>query len=82
MGICTLNSLPNKGDGICVIRSHGESFDVFNKVNEIGFELVDLTCFDVKKVQNKAMELAKNGYFIWAGIPRPLQILSTSTSIS
>ena len=64
IGINTIDTIPQRGDGICVIRSHGESEDVFNKVEKAGFDLVDLTCFDVKKVQSKAIELAKNGYFV------------------
>ncbi len=64
LGIKTIYSLPDKGEGICIIRSHGESIDVFEQVQKCGFELVDLTCFDVKKVQNKAMELAKSDYFV------------------
>jgi len=64
LGIKTLNSLPDSGKGICIIRSHGESEEVFNEVKSKGFELVDLTCFDVKKVQNKAMELAKEDYLV------------------
>ncbi len=64
LGIKTIESLPEHGEGICIIRSHGESADVFNQVEQKGFELVDLTCFDVKKVQNKAMELAQNDYFV------------------
>ena len=63
-GIKTLTSLPSKGEGICVIRSHGESAQVFEQVKNIGYELVDLTCLDVKKVQNKAVDLAKKGYFL------------------
>lgn len=63
-GIITLDKLPDKGEGICIIRSHGESADVFKQVQEKGYELVDLTCFDVKKVQNRAIELARDGYFV------------------
>lgn len=64
LGIKTLGSIPQKGDGICIIRSHGESEDVFLNIKNAGFELVDLTCLDVKKVQNKAVELAKDDYFV------------------
>ncbi len=63
-GIKTLESVPLKGEGICIIRSHGESEEVFLNLKNAGFEIVDLTCFDVKKVQNKAMELAKENYFV------------------
>jgi len=64
LGIMTLDELPQKGEGICVVRSHGESPQVFEKIKNAGFELVDLTCPDVKKVQQKAIELAKDGYYV------------------
>ncbi|MDR1327469.1 MAG: 4-hydroxy-3-methylbut-2-enyl diphosphate reductase [Heliobacteriaceae bacterium] len=63
-GIKTLYEAPEHGQGICVIRSHGESPEVIEKIRNAGFEVVDLTCPDVKKVQQKAVELAKNGYFL------------------
>lgn len=63
MGIKTLTEIPEKGSGICVIRSHGESPEIIEKIKSAGFEVVDLTCPDVKKVQQKAVELAKNDYF-------------------
>ena len=63
-GIITLDNLPDKGEGICIIRSHGESADVFRQIQKKGYELIDLTCFDVKKVQNRAIELAQDGYFV------------------
>ncbi len=64
MGIKTIEELPEKGDGICVIRSHGASPEVFDSIKNAGFEIVDLTCLDVKKVQQQAIELAKEGYFL------------------
>ena len=64
LGIKTLTEIPEKGDGICVIRSHGESPQVIEKIKQAGFEPVDLTCLDVKKVQQKAIELAKEDYFV------------------
>ena len=64
MGIKTIDELPEKGDGICVIRSHGASPKVFEDIKNAGFEIVDLTCLDVKKVQQQAIELAKEGYFV------------------
>ncbi|MBR6298534.1 MAG: 4-hydroxy-3-methylbut-2-enyl diphosphate reductase [Candidatus Gastranaerophilales bacterium] len=64
LGINTLKELPHQGDGICIIRSHGESEDIFNQVQKTGFKIVDLTCFDVKKVQSKAIDLAKNDYLV------------------
>lgn len=64
LGIKTLTEIPQKGEGICVIRSHGESPQVIEKIKKAGFEPIDLTCLDVKKVQQKAIELAKDGYFV------------------
>lgn len=64
LGIKTINDVPEKGEGICVVRSHGESPDVIEKIQQAGFQLVDLTCPDVKKVQQKAVELAKDGYYV------------------
>lgn len=64
LGIRTLHEIPEKGEGICVIRSHGESPQVIEKIKQAGFEIVDLTCPDVKKVQQKAVELAKEDYFL------------------
>ena len=64
LGIRTLNEIPVAGSGICVIRSHGESPEVIEKIKQAGFTPVDLTCPDVKKVQQKAIELAKDDYFV------------------
>lgn len=64
LGIQTVNFLPENGSGICVIRSHGASPEVFEEITKSGFELVDLTCPDVKKVQQKAIELVKDDYFL------------------
>lgn len=81
MGIKTLTSLPEKGKGICVVRSHGESEDVFENIKKAGYELVDLTCFDVKKVQSKAIDLAKNDYFVVIlGKPEHPEVMAISAN--
>ena len=64
IGIETLSELPTKGNGICIVRSHGESPETFEKIEKAGFEVYDLTCPDVKKVQQKAIELAQEDYFV------------------
>lgn len=64
LGIKTINELPKEGSGICVIRSHGASPEIFEEITNAGFELVDLTCPDVKKVQQKAIQLVQEGYFL------------------
>lgn len=64
LGIKTITELPQKGNGICVIRSHGASPEIFEQITNAGFEVVDLTCPDVKKVQKKAIQLVQEGYFL------------------
>jgi len=64
LGIKTVDKLPEGGSGICIIRSHGASFEVFEDIKNKGYELVDLTCPDVKKVQDRAIELSKEDYFV------------------
>lgn len=64
LGVESLTELPEKGNGICVVRSHGESPAVFENIKNAGFEVYDLTCPDVKKVQQKAIELVKEGYYL------------------
>lgn len=62
LGIHTVDELPSNGCGICVIRSHGASPAVFEDIKNKGYEIVDLTCPDVKKVQQKAIQLIQDGY--------------------
>lgn len=64
MGIKTIYEVPEHGEGICVIRSHGASPETLEKISNAGFELVDLTCPDVKKVQQKAIKLVQEGCFL------------------
>lgn len=63
-GVISFDKLPEHGDGICVVRSHGESPQTFEQIKNAGFEVYDLTCPDVKKVQQKAVELVKDGYYL------------------
>lgn len=68
LGIQTVDELPKNETGICVIRSHGASPEVIEQINNSGLELVDLTCPDVKKVQQRAIQLAKeDGYLVIVG---------------
>lgn len=64
LGIQTINSLPENGEGICIIRSHGESENTFKDIAAKGYEIIDLTCLDVKKVQQKAVEMVEDGFFV------------------
>ena len=64
LGIKTVYEIPNDKNGICVIRSHGASPEVIEQIKTSGLELVDLTCPDVKKVQQHAIKLAQEGDFL------------------
>lgn len=64
LGIKTVDKLPKDETGICIIRSHGAPYNTIKEIEELGYEIVDLTCPDVKKVQNEAMALAHDGYFL------------------
>lgn len=64
LGIKTIYEIPQKGEGICIVRSHGEAPEVFERLEKAGFEVVDMTCLDVKKVQQRAIELAQKDYFV------------------
>lgn len=60
----TVEELPDNESGICIIRTHGMAPDKIEEIRSKGYEVVDLTCPDVKKVQQKAIELAKNDYLV------------------
>lgn len=64
LGIHTVDELPKDESGICIIRSHGASPEVIKDVMSKGFEIIDLTCPDVKKVQQRAVELIKENYLV------------------
>ncbi|GBF23477.1 4-hydroxy-3-methylbut-2-enyl diphosphate reductase, partial [Candidatus Gastranaerophilus sp. (ex Termes propinquus)] len=67
LGILTVESLPEntqQSSSICIIRSHGASGATFEEIKNKGYELTDLTCPDVKKAQNKAIELVRSGCFL------------------
>ena len=64
LGIHTVDELPCNKTGVCVIRSHGASPEIFQDAENKGYEVVDLTCLDVKKVQHKAIELVQEGYLL------------------
>ena len=64
MGIQTVSVLPENDCGYCVIRSHGIAPEIIENIESMGYEILDLTCPDVKKVQQKAVELVKNDYLL------------------
>lgn len=64
LGIKTVEKLPCDENGVCIIRSHGASPEIIEEVSSMGYEIVDLTCPDVKKVQQRAVELVKEDYLL------------------
>lgn len=62
VGIKTLKEIPEKLDGICIVRTHGASPETIRELQQKGCRLIDLTCPDVKRVQDKAKSLAGEGY--------------------
>lgn len=66
LGIKTVDSLsdPAPKNSICIIRSHGAGIDLIEEIKSMGYEVVDLTCPDVKKVQDVAIKLVLDGYFL------------------
>ena len=59
-----MDELPENEDGICIVRSHGMAPQKIKEITDKGFEVVDLTCLDVKKVQQKAIQLAQEGFLV------------------
>ena len=64
LGIITVDELPENENGICIVRSHGMAPQKIKEITDKGFEVVDLTCLDVKKVQQKAIQLAQEEFLV------------------
>jgi 4-hydroxy-3-methylbut-2-enyl diphosphate reductase len=64
LGIITVDELPENETGICIVRSHGMAPQKIKEIEDKGFEVVDLTCLDVKKVQQKAIQLAQEDFLV------------------
>ena len=64
LGIKTIDELPKDETGICIVRSHGMAPQKIQEIMDNGFEVVDLTCLDVKKVQQKAIQLAQEDFLV------------------
>ncbi len=60
----TVDELPANETGICIVRSHGMAPQKIKEIADKGFEVVDLTCLDVKKVQQKAVQLAQEDFLV------------------
>lgn len=64
VGVLESISKVKKGDTI-IIRSHGVSDSVIEKIKEKGAEIIDATCPFVKRVQNEAKTMEKEGYSVF-----------------
>jgi len=62
LGIETIEEIPERLEGICIIRTHGVTPQTIQNLQSKGCEIIDATCPDVKRVQDKAKDLAKEGY--------------------
>jgi (E)-4-hydroxy-3-methyl-but-2-enyl pyrophosphate reductase len=64
-GIKTVQDLSDVPDGaMCVIRTHGAPPELVHQAEARGIQVSDATCPDVRLVQNKAIELAEEGYTV------------------
>jgi 4-hydroxy-3-methylbut-2-enyl diphosphate reductase len=64
-GIQTVSSLDEVPPGsVCVIRTHGAPPEIVEAAEAKGVEVSDATCPDVRLVQNKAIQLAEEGYTV------------------
>ncbi len=61
-GIEFISSVDEAKEGIVIIRAHGEGDHVLERLKEKGVEIIDATCPLVKKAQNFARLLHKDGY--------------------
>lgn len=61
-GIKKINNLEEADAPSIIIRTHGASDKLINEINSKGYKIIDLTCPFVKKVQQYAKDLEKDGY--------------------
>lgn len=62
LGIKTITEIPEQLDGVCIIRTHGATPQTILELKQKGCQIIDATCPDVKRVQDKAKDLAEEGY--------------------
>lgn len=61
-GLKTVDNVDSIEKGTVLIRSHGAAPEQIEKIKKKGFKIVDATCVLVKRVQQIAKELEKEGY--------------------
>ena len=60
--IYDIDEITQPDNSICVIRTHGATPQDIRKIEAKGCKILDATCVDVKKVQEKAKSLIDEGY--------------------
>jgi len=63
-GIIPVEKVDDIDSSTVILRAHGVSKNIIDELNKKGLKIVDLTCPFVKKVQDYAISLEKQGYFI------------------
>jgi len=61
-GLKTVNTIDEIKSGTVIIRSHGACPETIAKLKEKGLNILDATCILVKRLQQIAEQLAKEGY--------------------
>ena len=61
-GVIAINNINEIDKGTIIIRSHGVSPDILKKASKKGLHIVDTTCPFVKRAQENACLLVKEGY--------------------
>ncbi len=59
-----MENLNQFDNGTVIIRSHGVAKDIYDKLNDGGFEIVDATCPFVLKIHRYVQEYSQKGYHI------------------
>ncbi|OZV12815.1 4-hydroxy-3-methylbut-2-enyl diphosphate reductase [Tissierella sp. P1] len=63
-GLKTIDNIEGIGDSRIIIRSHGVSKSVIDKINEMNLDIIDSTCPYVKSVHKRVEEYQNQGYNI------------------
>ena len=62
--VCSTEELEKIPKGIMVIRSHGVSKKIYDRIQEAGFQIVDATCPFVLKIHRFVEEYSRKGFHI------------------
>ena len=60
--VYNIDDIKEPHNSVCIIRTHGATPEDIKKISAKGCEILDATCVDVKKVQEKAKSLIQEGY--------------------